>query len=439
MATILWNENSGTFDWTDPTQWEGGAVPGSGDTAKLSGTQHVSIAKIDTAIAVHEIIMNAVHSTIDEISTGSITATELDYISGTLILNAVNTFTTVDIGSYVEIGADGALGKRAVFEQGGMIEADANVNFRNALNIQNDAQLSAKAGFTETTWGAISADTLPEATDVSAQIFFGSTNALYGDANATGTVELGGTSFALNSEDGLIIEIMGGTVKSGSGQHALGADEMFNDATQVTLDSHTLLDVGHFGTAVTLSNLTGQGTLEDSGDAVTITLTAADFTGTISGNSKLATSGANVLAGGIGNASIAMAASSSLDLVEATGHYTLTSAGLGARLTIGSGTVNHIDGFNSGNLTIDTNFAQYDLVVFKSGDGYEQAVIHPGHGAATTSIYFYGLTSSAGINVGNDGSEHLQFTYGAPAEHAAAIENAVAEASFVPMDHGLFG
>ncbi len=433
MATIIWeNISTPVSNWTTAADWQGGVVPGPADTAKISiggGSEPTYEVDITTAIDVAAIVQASDISFLNESSAGSITTATLDLDHGILALNAVNAITHAHINSIAEFSVDGAFGTNTIFANDGFLYGTTNLSLSNAVSFTDITGFDAAAGDTVKYLGSLTA------TSNGPTIEFGSIG-----LGATGTVEIAGTSYTRDGGTaGSIIDVTAGTVISGTGAHSGAADAMFSDAGHVTINGGATLDVGHFGTAVTLTDLSGTGTVKDSSDAVTITLSGADFAGDISGNSKLDISGTNALGGDVGNTSIAMDAASSLDLTAATGHYTITSAGAGSTLDIGSGTVNHVDGFNSGNLTIDTTFDQHDLVVFKTGSGYEQAVIHPGHGAATTSVYFFGLTSSDGINVGNDGDGHLQFTFGAgeahAAMHTAAIEHAAADAAFVPTVH----
>ncbi|HEY2070844.1 MAG TPA: hypothetical protein VGG48_14915 [Rhizomicrobium sp.] len=438
MGVYVWTATGAGGNWTTPGNWDQLREPVGSDTAEFTNSSSAGTsyeADITSAIQISSLEIKNADADVVESSAGSIIVhNDFTVEDGTAELNATNTMSYVSFrdGGLVEFSVAGALGVHKVNFDDGALEGTANVSLANALVIDTTAHIDAAAGDTVKYLGAV--------TMKGAAIQFGSADLGHGAPDPTGTVEIAGTAFT-NSSTGYTIDVTSGTVISGAGSHGVAADGMFSGALEVDVSAGATLDVGHFGTAVTLNDLAGTGTIKDSSDAVVITLAGADFGGTFSGANKLyvASSASDVLSGNLGTATaIATGNNTTLDLTDATGKYSLTSEGAGSVLKLGSGTVNHITGFDSGNLTIDTNFNKHDVVVYKTGSGYEQMVIHPGHGAATISIYFFGLTSSDGIVVGADSNSHMEISY-APAEaHAAAVEHAVAEAAFVPMDHGLF-
>jgi cytoskeletal protein CcmA (bactofilin family) len=441
MATIVWGHTSGTGDWTTAADWQGGAEPTTADIAKFSiGSSNQPTYEIDvtTAVAVDEVLVNAANAFLSESASGSITAQTLNMGKGLISLNAVNSFAHVTNAGLAEFSVDGAFGIHTIITSG-VFEAMANTEMHNPFEIKGTAQFDAAAGCTVKYLGAVTATTSGPT------IEFGSDAPInQGVQNATGTVELGGTSY---SQPGTVssttIDIGSGTVLSGTGAHAVEADEMFSSALFINLDAGATLDVGHFGTNVSLRDLSGLGTLKDNSDATVITLQGATFDGNIVGGSKLTIVGGDTLGGGIGTTAITMGLGANLNLSTATGNFTISAPDDAATVTVGSHTVNHFTDFQDGHLTIDTAFDEHDLVTFKETAAYTEMVVHPGGSVAATAFYFYGLTTPGDIVLGGDANGHLQVTYDAAAaeahaQHDAAVAAAVADAAFVPPPHDLF-
>ncbi len=444
MTVITWAPSRGTFDWSDAANWQGGVLPGTEDIARIWGSSGSSHVEVTSAVAVREVQMNALHTILVETSTGSITANTLDLVAGTMELGAANNFgpvTITDGTSIVQISADGALGRKPVSDQGGMIDATADTTFRNALTLHEDGDLAASAGHTLLLEGAFTA-TAP-VQDQAVQIWFGNSGIIYNQTVATGTVELAGKSFTL-AAPAEWIEIKSGTVTSASGGHSVEANEMFNQAAQVTLDAGATLNTGNFGTSVTLHDLTGAGTLESA--RYNTHIAGADFAGTFATGARIIADGTNVLTGNAGARFIMGAGTDSLDLSSMKSAFTLSApSGSSATVIIGEGASHaHFLDFQAGHLTIDTVFADTDSVRYLDSAGRVQMVINHGPGGAMpTSLYFYGISTPGDIVVGNDGHGHLEFTYNtapgeAHAQHDAAVASATAEAAFVPPSHDLF-
>jgi hypothetical protein len=444
MATINWINGSDVDDWFTASNWAGSAVPGAGDTAVIKAHGHYEV-HFDAAVTVQELDFDYKSVFLIEDASGSLTAHKFDIVSGIAEFGNANTIDNVQIeGGDVVIGDDHALGTKAIHFHAGTIIANANVNLHNKIDIQASAGLSAMPGDTLTVSGPIEVN---EAFSEYGISFGGFTHNKWFGTIPEGTVNITSTSFDPGTsgatED---IFVMYGTVKSGQGTHAVGADTMFSDAGYVQLSSGTsVLDVRNFGTDVTLNQLNGVGTLIGNA-AVTVHMHDPNFQGVLKGVTMVL-DGTGHIGGDVGHSHITMAAGTNTMDFSATvsGLFTLAAPdGSTSTITVGGQTSEHITDFQDGNLTIDTttaSTAHYNLEI-ESGD--VRLVVHPGGGANVYSMFFDGLTSTDGITVGDDGHGHLQVTWTDPAgatahtAHDIDVMHQVAQALLVPASHDQF-
>jgi hypothetical protein len=443
-SNITWIATGGENDWSVGANWQGGLAPGLDDTANLTANGHYQV-DVDAALRVRKLILGAENATLAESSSESIHANIFEMKGGIARLDAANIFDSTELyGGTAQLGDDHALGTKPLQESGTFIESmGADINLHNEIDMDGSGRFLANTGDTLRLSGALY---VTQPVPAEADIDFGSSEIYrYTEITPTGTVLITSTSFSIDSPDGLFIGVHAGTVQSGQGTHAAGADEMFSDATQVEVDGSAKLDVRNFGTDVTLSHLSGSGTLV-ADSANTIHVDNASFTGTLSGHVDIEASGANSFGGHLGTANFTMAAGTdSLDFHTALDGTVTISApeGSDATVTLSTTTTDKFTDFQDGNLTIDTTVSSAAVVSFTEGSGYILAAVHPGHGAKAMHLYFYGVSSSDDLLLGNDGHGHLQITYDGAGEipaqitHDVAVASQVAEASFVPLpaDH----
>lgn len=438
MATINWTLSGGEGDWGTATNWSGDTVPGMGDTAVIALHDHYEV-HVDGARTVQEVDLGYRNAFLIELASGTLTAHKFDITEGTAELRNANTFDNVQIeGGNVILSDDHSLGTKAIHANNGTIMTDGtDINLHNKIDVQQIAGFGAEAGSTLTVSGAIGVN----ARFAEFGFSFGQTynNHWFTDTD-TGTVLITSTAFTVGGFAGATesIDIAHGTVKSGQGTHAVGADAMFSNATEVNLEAgNSVLDVRNFGTDVTINDLFGVGKLIGNG-AITVHMNNPNFNGVLQGVTMVL-GGEGHIGGDMGHSNITMAAgTNTMDFSAAvSGLFTLAAPdGSTSTITVGGHTSEHITDFQDGNLTIDTNTAStahYNLEV-ESGD--VRLVVHPGGGANVYSIFFDGFTSTDGITVGDDGHGHLKVTWTDPASatahaHDIDVANQAAAASFV--------
>ena len=211
------------------------------------------------------------------------------------------------------------------------------------------------------------------------------------DTNAT-------LNFGAPGQDGVIIwrpggydistpytvNVVAGTLKAGSG---LVSSAINFGGQPTTVDAGATLDTGGFG--LTLTSLLGGGTVTDSGAAASLTLAAANFSGTISGALSLVAAGTVVLSG-----ANAYTGTTTIN----SGHSLQFGVG-GATGSIGGGAIS-----DGGTLSIDLNNA-VTLTNAISGAGSLQQLGPGVTSINTANTYSGGTTLAAGtLAFGNAGA-----------------------------------
>jgi fibronectin-binding autotransporter adhesin len=212
-------------------------------------------------------------------NTGSLTLTgALTVDSGFVSLNEVNTIGNVALaGGTLAIGNGDALGNGAVTLSGGELLATANETLTNALSFSGSSTVAAAHGTTLT----VNESSLTVAP---------SSTLNFGALGEDGTILLHIPTSSTFGSPLPAINVQAGTLK--------GADSsfgffLFDEA--VTVAAGATLDLAGNGTTIT--NLSGGGSVIDSGAAAILTLDAANFSGAISGPLSLVANGTVVLSG----------------------------------------------------------------------------------------------------------------------------------------------
>ena len=367
MTAISW-KNPVNGDWSNASDWSTNTVPTSADTVTISasGPYIVTISSADRA---NSLTFNASSAALFE-NTGSLTmAGALTVNSGFVSLNEANTIGSVTLaGGMLAIGNGSALGAGTVSMSGGELLGTANETLGNALVFSGTSTIAAAHGTTlnKTGFGSI-----------------GTSSTLnFGAPGEDGVIVWKPAGYSLSSP--YTLNVVAGTLKAGS---TFLSDTINFGGQPTTVDAGATLDTGGFG--LTLPSLLGGGTITDSGAAATLTLAAANFSGTISGALSLVAAGTVVLSGAN----------------DYTGTTTI-NPGQGLQLGVGGATGSIGGGAISdgGRLSIDLNSA-VTLTNAISGAGSLQQL-----GPGVTSIntannYSGGTTLAAGVlTFGNAGA-----------------------------------
>ena len=279
MAAIFW-KTSVNGDWNVAANWTTGTVPTSADDVFISavvapGPYIVTISSADVANSLEfaapqaELVENA----------GSLTmGGALVVNSGFVSLNAANAIGGVAVGGGVlAFGAADALGVGTVTMTGGELLGTANENIFNALNIAIASTIAAAHG---TTLNENSTNYTVNA----------NTTLNIGSPGEDGTIlwHTNAGSSASSTDD---IHVQAGTLRAADASFSL----LVGGVAQTTVDSGATIDIADFDTSI--SDLLGGGTVTNSGIGATLTLDAANFSGTISGALVVTFNGDAVLSG----------------------------------------------------------------------------------------------------------------------------------------------
>ncbi|MGH6871326.1 MAG: hypothetical protein ACREHE_07460 [Rhizomicrobium sp.] len=447
MATIDVATIRGAQNWTDASIWQGGVVPGAGDTAVIELHSDYEV-QITSAVTVQELDYGWRNSALIESGSGSITAHAFRIVDGSAVFENANSFDYVGVdGGTVFMGNDHALGTKALHTGGGTIADDGlNINLHNKLDMQQGASFAATAGHTLTVSGIMEFDPIFANSQVA--FLFGAMNSNHWHTpQFGGTVDITGTTFDIGGQPNTTeyINIDHGIVKSGKGAHSAAANAMFSDATEVVMLGGTL-DVRNFGADVTLHKLEGLSGEVLGNSSVDIHAIDPNYKGTLD-NVTMELSGTGLIGGNMEHSRFTMAAgTNTMDFSAATaGDVTISAPdGSSSTITVGAKTWEHFTDFQDGNIVVDTTTASTAHFDFVAEPTDLKLVIHPGGGAKAYDLFFNGLASSDGITVGDDGHGHLEVTWtgagGIPAQsdHAIDVINHAAQAAFVPLVHDGF-
>jgi autotransporter-associated beta strand protein len=183
--------------------------------------------------------------------------------SGVTSINKVNTYTggTKLAAGTLAIGNSGALGTGALSQSGGELLATANETLTNALALSG-ATFAAAHGMTLVL-------------KASSSSILASSTLNFGAPGQDGTVVWDPT-FGSTMLPFPAINVEAGTLKGADGHLT-----SLLSGSPVSVAAGATLDI--VGNSVEVSSLTGAGSVIDSGAAATLTLDAANFSGTISG------------------------------------------------------------------------------------------------------------------------------------------------------------
>ncbi|HTQ14604.1 MAG TPA: hypothetical protein VMH86_12080 [Rhizomicrobium sp.] len=433
-----WISTTGEHDWTDAGSWSAGVVPDATYNVFMTLNAAPFQADVTTAVAMHDFQFSSPKATLNETDAGSMTARNVTFLRGNVILAGANTFHSTDIVvATVEALNASAFGSGAISmtNAGGVLLAGGDITLKNSFTVSG-GEFAALPSHTLILDGTMEVD----ATPAGAFVTFGDS----GDGD-TGTVEVAGKGFTLSGGGELGITVSAGTVTSGTGARDIAATDMFGDATFVAVDSGATLDLTHFGTSLTLDGLTGQGTVETTGGLRTVGLSDADFSGTFAGRMNFLVTGDSTLTGaGIGSHTITFGSGTdTLDLSGAHGEFIVSApAGADAEIKVGHGDIQTMKftDFQLGHLTIDTLDPSSSVVTFHDHATSVTASINPKDGTPIYTLTFAGVSSHDGFVTGTDGHGHLEITYSTAEAHAAlhdaAVESAAASASYVPVHDG---
>jgi FG-GAP-like repeat len=298
MTAISWKAPV-DGNWNVAANWSTGAVPTSTDdvtiaapgsyTVTISSNRRLPLGGLLAAVQLgggseaNSLTFNAPQAALEENAGALDVAGALTVNSGLVSLNETNTIGSVGLtGGVLAFGAADALGNPAdqpsgVTVSGGELLATANETLSNALTFTGTSTIAAAHGTT------LSLSQGDLTIDAHSTLNFGA-------IGQDGVILWNVSGFGLGI--GITVNVVSGTLKAASS----GVDAVITSSSQpTTVDAGATLDAGGFD--LDLNNLLGAGTVTDSDAAATLTLDAANFSGTISGALSLALNGNASLSG----------------------------------------------------------------------------------------------------------------------------------------------
>ena len=275
MTGISW-KNSASGDWNVAGNWSTNTVPTSGDGVAISasGPYTVTISSADQA---NSLTFNASQAALLE-NAGSLTiGGALVVNSGLVSLNAANTIGGVDVlGGVLAFGNGGALGTGEVSMFGGELLGAANETIANTLSFSGTSTTAGTDGTTLNEQGNV--------------IISPNSTLNFGAPGQDGVVVLAPGGYSIAKP--FTFNVVAGTLRAGS---SLFDGIISFGAQPTTVAAGATLDLGGF--SLNLTNLLGAGAVVDSGRPATLTLSAANFSGSISGALSLVFNGNATLSG----------------------------------------------------------------------------------------------------------------------------------------------
>ncbi len=280
MAT--WNSPV-SGNWNVAANWSTDAVPTSVDGATIvaPGPYTVTISSPDQA---NVLLFDAPQAQLIE-NAGSLTLLgTLQVHSGFVSLNEANTLNGTSAatvqGGVLAFGNAGALGAGTVSMTGGELLATTNETMSNALVISGTSTIAAARGTT------LIEDAVTFNEPASSTLNIGSP----GD---DGTILWEAGERGGGEEGGGTVDVQAGTLKQALSPSGLSA--LLGSNLETIVAASATVDAA--GLVLEIANLTGAGTVTDSGVPTTLTLDAANFSGSISGPLSLTFNEDTVLSG----------------------------------------------------------------------------------------------------------------------------------------------
>ncbi len=295
MAAISW-KNPVSGNWTVAADWSTGAVPTLSDDVTIAapGSYTVTVSGLIVhpfggllADAVplggpdeaNSLTFDVPQATLQENSGALEILGALTVSSGLVSLNEANTIGSVAIkGGTLAFGNGGALGVGTVALSGGELLATANETLTNMLSFSGSSTIAAAHG-----------TTLNE--NAASFSISANTTLNFGSVGEDGTVLWHTNGISEINSPFPSIHVQAGTLKGAD----TSFDFLFDSSPQTTVDAGASIDAAGFDT--TIRNLLGAGTVTNSGSAATLTLDAANFSGTISGDLAVLFKGDATLSG----------------------------------------------------------------------------------------------------------------------------------------------
>ncbi len=312
--------------------------------------------------------------------------------SGTTVLNHANTYQggTFIAGGTIEADNASALGTGTLTIAGGALVGGITESITNTLRVDGDAAFAATHG---------KVVTLDPTGGWALQNVH---NIVFGSAADDGTV-VWDTPSGGSLSIGYDVTIAGGTLKAGTGDFA----KLFDFAGGTDIVSGATLDA--IGTSLlTLTHLTGGGTIENSGGAVTLQLTDGNFSGTIGSHITVVFGGTTTLSG-VGNFKLATIDTSVTLHLTNVAHENVSFVNHGGELILDdpaqfSGTVS---GFIQTD-KIDLTTVDFSGASFAFNTHTDILTVH--NGAESASIHFHNGYRAANFALSDDGDGHVFVT-----------------------------
>jgi hypothetical protein len=279
MSTVNWISAQGG-DWSTGTNWEGGSVPASTDSAEIA-VPGVYTVTITSNVSAANLTINATGETLDESGAGSLTLSDgLSLYNGAVFLNGSNSIgSSVEVvGGLLAVGNGGALGNGAVLLYGGELLATTTQTMTASMVLNAIPTIAAATGQTLTLKGG--------------EQLRGPATLTFGASGEDGTILWEPTSFQLAGASPYNLDIRAGELVFGNFDEGFAA--LSSAWNSVDIEAGATLDLA--GVPSSFSNLAGGGTLTGSSTS-SVTIGGGQFTGNLTGYLNLNITGQVALAG----------------------------------------------------------------------------------------------------------------------------------------------
>jgi hypothetical protein len=279
MSTVNWISAQGG-DWSTGTNWEGGSVPASTDSAEIA-VPGVYTVTITSNVSAANLTINATGETLDESGAGSLTLSDgLSLYNGAVFLNGSNSIgSSVEVvGGLLAVGNGGALGNGAVLLYGGELLATTTQTMTASMVLNAIPTIAAATGQTLTLKGG--------------EQLRGPATLTFGASGEDGTILWEPASFQLAGASPYNLDIRAGELVFGNFDEGFAA--LSSAWNSVDIEAGATLDLA--GVPSSFSNLAGGGTLTGSSTS-SVTIGGGQFTGNLTGYLNLNITGQVALAG----------------------------------------------------------------------------------------------------------------------------------------------